>query len=157
MRFVIYSLGLFLLAGCASNSGGTSASGTSGLRQSSQSLFVHGSQTEAPRSGLRSPRAMRGLRGLRQPQANRLAPNGGGRSYGNQSEPSISYLRQGNTVNANLGGFGFQKVDRTFWIGPGQGPLNTTPHTVGQTGQTQTTQNHVIYDPVTRTFRFTER
>lgn len=159
MRFAIYSLGLFLLAGCASSTGGT-ATGTSGLGNSSQSLFVtgqgHRASAQAPRTQLRGPRAMRGLRGLRAPTHNRFAANGRGRSYGN-AEPSVTYMRKGNTVEANFGGFGFQKVDRSFWLGPGQGPLNTAPHTVGQTGQTQTTTGGVVYDPVTRTFRYNER
>ena len=160
MRFAILSLELALLAGCASSGTGTPthASGVSGLNNASQSLFVTSGSTgpQAPRNGLRGPRAMRGLRGLRAPSHNRFAPNNN-RAYANNSEPSISYQDYGKTIDVQLGGYGFQRVDRSFWIGPGQGPLTTPPHTVGQTGQSPSHVGTVTYDPVTRSFRFNER
>ena len=51
-----------------------------------------------------------------------------------------------------LGGFGFQKSDRSFWIGPATAPGLGVPHTVRPTGQTQQSQGGVIYDPIRRRF-----
>jgi len=138
------------LVGCASSSG-SSVTGNrvnaSPVRLNTPQYGQSMANTELrPQRGLRP---LRGLRGLRGPRSGSTAPSYGGRGAGNAR---ATWNWQQDTVDVSIGGFGFQKADRSFWIGPASRPGLFVPHTVGQTGQTPPSQGGVIYDPVKRRF-----
>ena len=153
LPIIVCALAL-ILSGCASSSG----SYANGRRASADPVVLRSAGTPnlgGANANLRQPRGLRGLRGLRGPRqanANRFASNRTYRSYGNDG---AFYNWEKNQVGVRLGNIGFQKSDRSFWIGPAQAPGLGVPHTVGpsrRTGQAQQSQGGVTYDPIRRRF-----
>lgn len=152
LPIIVCALAL-ILSGCASSSG----SYANGRRASADPVILRSGTPNlgGANANLRQPRGLRGLRGLRGPRqanANRFASNRTYRSYGNDG---AFYNWEKNQGGVRLGNFGFQKSDRSFWIGPAQAPGLGVPHTVGpsrRTGQAQQSQGGVTYDPIRRRF-----
>ena len=166
-----------ILAGCASSNGGPSGGRTSnitgpyvpaggdqlGYAIGYQQLTGAQAQRARSTSGLRRPRALRGLRTMRRPRSMRSPVPSYGNARGlNGATPTYAkYNWETGEGKASIGGMiiplnsqGVQRTGNQLYLTPGQTPLfSPVPHqTPGAPGQTPTSHGGAVFDPKTGTF-----